>query len=152
MNTAEQTAGVVAGVDTHKATHTIVVLNEVGALLHELTIPATAEGYQAALDAVRPWGHVVWGVEGAGCYGRALVQVLLRAGTTVYEVPGAFTKRHRQHASRRGKSDLADARAVAEVVLGERDRLPTCTGSEEQEVVRLLYARRDRLVRHRPRR
>ena len=30
MNTAEQTAGVVAGVDTHKATHTVVVVNAVG--------------------------------------------------------------------------------------------------------------------------
>lgn len=149
MNTPEPIDGVVAGVDTHKATHAVVVLNAVGALLHELVIPATAEGYQAALNAVRPWGRVVWGVEGAGSYGRALVQVLLRAGSTVYEVPGAFTKRHRQHASRRGKSDPADARAVAEVVLRDRDRLPTCTGSDEQEVVRLLYERRDRLVRHR---
>jgi len=35
----------------------------------------------------------------------------------VFEVPGAFTKRHRKNASQRGKSDGRDARAIAEVVL-----------------------------------
>jgi transposase len=149
MSTVDQAGEVVAGVDTHKATPAVVVLNAVGAVLQELTIPATAEGYQAALNAVRPWGRVVWGVEGAGSYGRAFVDALLAAGAAVYEVPGTFTKRHRQHASRHGKSDLFDARAVAEAVLRERDRLPACTVTDREDAVRLLYDRRDRLVRQR---
>lgn len=66
----------------------------------------------------------MWGLEGSGSYGRAFADVLLGQGATVYEVPGAFTKRHRKHASRRGKSDLLDARAIAEAVLREAARLP----------------------------
>jgi transposase len=146
----------VAGVDTHKDAHSIALLNAVGALVHELTIPATPAGYHAALDAVAQLGprtSVVWGIEGSRSYGRAFAELLLGAGATVYEVPGALTKRHRQHASRRGKSDRLDACAVAEVVLRERDRLaplaPPSLESDAQEAVRLLYDRRDRLVRQR---
>jgi transposase len=140
---------VVVGVDTHKESRAIVVLDSVGAVLHDTTVPATEEGYARAIAAVVEYEDVAWGIEGAGSYGRGLVDALLRRGAVVYEVPGALTKRHRKHASRRGKSDAQDARAIAEVVLRERERLPRCQQMDEQEALRLLYDRRDRLVRTR---
>ena len=64
----------------------------------------------------------------------------------MYEVPGVFTKRHRKHESRRGKSDAIDARAIAETVLREADRLPLYGIAVEQHAMRLRYDRRNRLV------
>jgi transposase len=140
---------VVIGVDTHKDSHAIVVVDAVGAVLKEFSIQTTSEGYAQAISAVAEYDDVAWGVEGSGSYGRGLVDALLRINAVVYEVPGALTKRHRKHASRRGKSDALDAQAIAEVVLRERDRLPRCQEADEQEAVRILYDRRDRLVRAR---
>jgi transposase len=72
-------------------------------------------------------------------------------GATVLEVPGALTKRHRRHGSRRWKSDGTDAHAIAEVVLREAGRLPGFHPSVLQRALRLRYDRRDRLVRERTR-
>jgi len=54
-----------------------------------------------------------------------------------------------KHASRLGKSDVLDAQAIAEAVLREYERLPKYQQFDEQEAMRLLYDRRDRLVRPR---
>ncbi len=140
---------VMAGVDCHRETHTIVFLDAVGKELEHLVIPTTSEGYAEAIARARPYGHVSWGLEGTGSYVRAFADALLRTGAVVYEIPGSFTKRHRRHGSRRGKSDLLDAGAIAEVVLRESGRLPRCERSDEQKATRLLYDRRDRLVRQR---
>ena len=54
---------VVAGVDCHKDTHTIVFLNELGQVEQELSIPATARGYAEAVEAGGRFGEVRWGLE-----------------------------------------------------------------------------------------
>lgn len=139
----------VAGVDCHRDTHSVVFLNEVGRPLKELTIPTSMAGYEQALTAAAEFGDVRWGLESTGCYGSAFAKLLLEKGASVYEVPGAFTKRHRDRASRVGKSDVLDARAIAEAVLRESDRLPRFQWSPEREAIRLRYDQRDRLVRER---
>ena len=100
---------VVVGVDTHKDSHAIVVVDPVGTVLKQAVIRATPEGYARAIAAVTEFDDVTWGIEGAGSYGRGLVDALLRNDAVVYEVPGALTKRHRKHASRRGNSDAQDS-------------------------------------------
>jgi len=75
--------------------------------------------------------------------------MLADCGSIVYEVPGSFTKRHRKHASQTGKSDVLDARAIAEAVLREAERLPRFEWSAEREAIRIRYDQRDRLVRDR---
>ncbi len=75
--------------------------------------------------------------------------MLVESGALVYEVPGAFTKRHRKRASQVGKSDMLDAKAIAEAVLREVDRLPRFQWSPEREAIRMRYDQRDRLVRER---
>lgn len=141
---------VIAGVDCHKETHAIAFLDAVGSVLHEISVPASAAGYQRAIEEARALSNdVVWGLESTGCYGYQFASQLLASGATVYEVPGSFTKRHRKHSSRRGKSDVNDARAIAEAVLRESDRLPQFRDSDEQRALRLRYDQRDRLVRMR---
>ena len=80
---------------------------------------------QQALQAAAVYDEVKWGLESTGCYGTSFAKMLMDSGAIVYEVPGSFTKRHRKHASQIGKSDVLGARAIAEAVLRENDRLPS---------------------------
>jgi transposase len=139
----------VAGVDCHKDAHVIVIIDSNGKLIDELEIPTTNEGYLRALSIARKLGEVVFGLEGTGHYGRAFAEALITEHLTVLEVPGSLTKRHRKQASRKGKSDGNDARAIAEAVLRDRDRLPVFKDHDEQEALRAQYDQRDRLVRER---
>lgn len=138
---------VVAGVDTHKRTHSIVVLDAIGSQLLAFTISADYDGYEQAIARTAQLGDVVWGIEGTGVYGRLFAETLNRRGALVYEVPGAVTRRYRKRD--RGKSDPIDARAIAEAVLREADKLPKYERVDEQDAIRLMYDRRDRLVRER---
>lgn len=140
---------VVAGVDCHRDSHSIVFLDGVGKVLKQLTIPTTQSGYASALKAAKLFDEVIWGLEGTGSYASAFAHVLFEAKMVIYEVPGNYTKRHRQHGSQRGKSDLVDAKAIAEAVLREAERLPRYQPSPEREAIRLRYDQRDRLVRER---
>jgi transposase len=140
---------VVAGVDCHKDSHSIAFVDAVGKLIQTLTIETTEAGYQEAIVAATSLGDICWGLESTGCYGSIFAQVLTASGFTVYEVPGSYTKRHRKQGSRRGKSDPIDAKAIAEVVLREADRLPRYHIAVKREAIRLRYEQRDRLVRER---
>ncbi len=142
---------IVAGVDCHKGSHAIAFVDRVGQVFQQLTIPTTDAGYERALAVGDSLGCTEWGIEGAGCYGFAFAVFASAHGAVVFEVPGAFTKRHRKHASQRGKSDGHDARAIAEVVLREPGRLPRFFAANTQRALRLRYDRRDRLVRERTR-
>lgn len=141
---------VIVGVDSHKKTHAIVVLEAAGDTLASFSIAATPEGFRDALDRVLRFADdAVWGIEGAYTYGQGLADFLKLRNATVCEVPGSISKRHRRQSSRHGKTDPLDARAIAEAVLLEADRLPIYERCAEREAVRLLYESRDRLVRHR---
>jgi transposase len=141
--------GYAAGVDTHKEQHYIAVLNELGEVVDRFSIKAKADGYEEAIDKTKGYVDLSWGIEGTGTYGRAFADALIAIGAIVYEVPGFVTKRHRRKLRRPGKSDPQDAQAIAEAVLRERDTLSRCERSDEQEATRLLFDRRDRLVRSR---
>lgn len=142
---------IVAGVDCHKGSHTIAFLDSVGQVLRQLTIPTTEAGYDQALAVGDSLGCTDWGMEGAGCYGYAFAIAASARGALVFEVPGAFTKRHRKYSSQRGKSDGYDARSIGEVVLREADRLSQFFAANKHRAIRLRYDRRDRLVRERTR-
>ncbi len=60
---------IIVGVETHKASHTIMVLNSSGEELDQFTIPATVQGFQNALERVEQLaGEAYWGIEGAHTY------------------------------------------------------------------------------------
>ncbi len=136
-----------AGVDTHRDTHSIAILNGLGLVVEAFTISANQTGYIEAIERGRQFENLIWGLEGTGSYGRSFADKLVREGHKVYEVPGMITKRHRRRLRRRGKSDPQDAHAIAEAVLRERDSLPQHLEVDEEEATRLLYERRDRYVR-----
>ena len=107
---------IAVGVDTHKARHYAVALDQLGRLLGELSFVASAAGYAELQRWAEPLGEaqrLVFGIEGAGSWGAGLCQHLQRAGHAVVEV-----ERPRRRERRAGKSDRIDALAAAKCVLG----------------------------------
>jgi transposase len=143
------TMRIVAGVDSHKSTHTIVFIDELGRMIEILTIPTSPDGYRTALSVAAKLRCSKWGIEGSGLYGYAFGVFIAESGSPVFEVPGVYTKRHRRHSSRHGKSDVNDAQAIAEALLREEDRLPSFFLATMQRALRVRYDQRDRLVRER---
>jgi len=140
---------IVAGVDCHKSSHTVVFLNEIGVTCGQLTFKTTDTGYGYALEAAKELGCREWGLEGSGCYGYAFAVYVAAGDGAVYDVPGLLTQRHRKHSTSRSKSDVNDARAIAEVVLRESHKLARFSHSVVQRALRMRYDQRDRLVRDR---
>lgn len=109
------------GIDTHKATLALCGVDELGRELAAITVPNDPRGHVR----VQGWAQELgaerrFGIEGSGSFGAALAQALLTAGEHVVEVPATLTDRERRHLRRRGKSDPADALAIARVTLRER--------------------------------
>ena len=104
---------IAVGVDTHKHRHVAVALSQLGELLGEIAVAASAAGYRelvswlAGLD-----GEVMVGIEGAGSYGAGLCRHLQAVGISVVEV-----ERPRRRDRRQGKSDRVDALLAAKRVL-----------------------------------
>jgi transposase len=120
MHMLADTVELVIGVDTHKDTHTAAVVQAVsGAVVDQVTVPATPAGYQQLLRfADRQDGRQVWAIESTGGYGAGLTRFLHGQAERVVELdrPKRATRRHG------AKSDPLDAIRAAREALG-RDQL-----------------------------
>ena len=144
--TDEQRRGkVVAGVDTHSATHWLCVLSEYGGVKLSMEFTADAEGYDQLASAIGgPAGCLAVGVEGTASYGAGLTRRLRELGFTVYEV-----LRPKREKRRRGedKNDAADAeRAARDVMAGRGLSIPKSQDGWVEQV-RFLMNARDCLVK-----
>ena len=103
---------VFAGVDTHKATHHVAVLDGDGRALADRQFATTQAGYQALISWLGQWVVTRVGVEQTGTYGAALSTALLGAGFEVIDVnrPDVTVR------ASCGKSDPIDAVMAAEAV------------------------------------
>jgi len=129
---------VVAGVDTHKDTHHVAVLEAgTGARLGDLQVPATPAGYEQLHGFVASFGAIALvGIEGTNSYGAGLARYLAAADVTIREVI-----RPKRAQRRRGKSDPIDAYAAAQQALAEPDTLPIAKTSDGPvEQIRVLMA------------
>jgi transposase len=130
----------VIGIDTHKHTHTAaVVVAATGAVLQQVTVPATPAGYRQLLTlASQQPGQRVWAIEGTGGYGAGLTRFLQAHGEQVVKLD-----RPKRTARRHGaKSDPLDAARAAREALG-RDQLaqPRAAGYRAALSVRLAARR-----------
>src|SRR5699024_1440272 len=116
---ASKARGPVAGIDTHKDTHHVAVVDEFGRPVSDQELAASARGYRQDVERVTRLGDVAnVGVEGTGSYGAGISRVLTQEGFTVIE--GMRT--NRQARRRRGKSDPLDAHQAAMRCSLERKR------------------------------
>jgi transposase len=136
----------VAGVDTHKDTHHVAVLDLAGRILGSRQFPATRPGYQDLLDFVASHGVIEKiGIELTGSYGAGLTRHLTAAGVAVVEV-NTTDKATR---ARRGKDDAIDAVAAAQKALSGMATATPKDTTGATEAIRLLTAVRDLAVKQR---
>src|SRR3954447_23086729 len=141
----------IIGVDPHKASVTIEVIDERAVVAARGGFATDNTSYHSMLSyARRSWGHRVWAVEGAGGVGRPLAQRPLADGEHVLDVPAKLAARVRVFDTGQGrKTDATDAHAVAAVAL-RTPGLRRLSGQDEDLVaLRLLVDRRDELSRRR---
>ncbi|MGH2576453.1 MAG: IS110 family transposase [Actinomycetota bacterium] len=141
---------VVIGVDAHKRTHTLAVVDEVGRELAGRTFPATVEGHGAALGWVRTWSERMFALEDCRHLTRRLEADLIRAGERVVRVPARLMARARRTGRAPGKSDPIDALAVARAAMRESG-LPVAQLDGETRRLRLLIDHREDMVAERTR-
>jgi len=112
---------VTLGSDSHKRTHTVVVIDDNGRQLAQKTLLATSAWHLDALQWASRWPQRRWALEDCRQVSRRLEADLLVAGEVVVRVPPKLTVVARKVARTTGKSDPIDALAVARAALREPD-------------------------------
>jgi transposase len=139
-------AAVVIGVDPHKLSATIEVLDEREKVLGGGRFGTDRDGYRQMLVAGRRWPDRVWAVEGCNGIGRHAAQRLVADGETVVDVPAKLSARARVFSTGHGrKTDATDAHAIA-VVAVRTPFLRKVVVDGDVVALRLLADRRDELA------
>lgn len=146
---------VMIGTDSHKRTHTVVALDEVGRRLGTKTVRTNGEGHLALVEwSTQFAGHDEQGVrfalEDCRHLTRRLESDLLAAGQRVLRVPTRLMAGARRSSREPGKSDPIDAEAVALAALRHPD-LPIAELDGPAREVKLLSDHRHDLVVQRSR-
>ncbi len=141
--------GVIIGVDPHKMSVTIEVVDTHERLLGSGRFDTTNAGHAAMRRYVKQWPDRVWAVEGANGAGRPLAQRLVAAGEQVVDVPAKLAARVRLFdTGHNRKTDALDAHSIA-VVAVRTEGLRKVADDGELEALRMLTDRRDELAHQR---
>jgi transposase len=142
--------GVAVGVDSHKKSFAVAIVDEIGRDVGVRQFPNNPNGHNRILEWLAGYDVDLVGVEGSANFGAGLTRVLVAAELTVKEVPAFLTARERGRAPSQGKSDPADARAIARSTLrGQGLCEPLHDGPNAD--LKLLGDHRDQLIRARQR-
>jgi transposase len=137
------------GVDPHKLSVTIEVVDNRETVLVTGRFSTDKAGYASMLKHVAAWPERVWAVEGSNGAGRPLAQRLLADGEHVVDVPAKLAARARLFdTGHNRKTDAHDAHAVAAVAV-RTERLRVLSYDVELEALRMLADRREELTRQR---
>ena len=137
---------VIIGMDPHKASNTIAVVEADETVLINRRFENTADGFEEMLEAVSDLSERLWAVEGAFGIGRSVAQRLVGRGEVVVDVPAKFATRIRVYSEGHGrKTDSHDAISVAKAALhSSRPRRVTRDG--DRVALKLLVDRRRELT------
>ena len=147
---------VYVGIDLHKETHTAVVIDCYNNKLGEITFLNRPADFPKLVTKVKKCNtdgkEVVYGLENAYGYGRALAVWLIDKGYLVKDVNTAISHRQAKH---RGamyrKSDIDDAEAIALATLNMLDKLPDACPNDAYWSLGQLVHRRDNIMKQRTR-
>src|SRR5215212_246397 len=145
---------VIAGIDTHKDTLAVAVVDDAGRLIAGGDIPNTERGFVQLVDMFDTHHGLRVGIEGSGNFGRAVaVHLVLRWlpdwPVAVVEVPTLMTSRERRGQLGKGKTDPVDALAIARITARERQLPPVRLTVGPAADLRALLDYREDLVRER---
>jgi transposase len=139
----------IIGVDPHKLSATIEVVDEHEKFLGSGRFSTDRAGYGALRTYAKAWPERVWAVEGANGAGRPLAQRLLEAGEQVVDVPAKLAARVRVFdTGHNRKTDALDAHSIA-IVAVRTEGLRVLKVDGELQALRLLTDRREALTRRR---
>ena len=142
-------ARVFIGIDPHKLSATIEVVDAQEKVLATGRFDTEKAGYAAMRKHVAQWPDRVWAVEGSGGAGRPLAQRLLADGEHVVDVPPKLSARVRLFdTGHNRKTDAHDAHAVAAVAVRTKS-LRVLAYDQDLEALRMLSERRVELISHR---
>jgi transposase len=145
----DDVGAVIIGMDPHKRSATIEVIDQAENVLVQGRFGTDSEGYRTMLALGRRFGQRVWAVEGSNGIGRHISQRLVADGETVLDVPAKLSARARVFATGQGrKTDPVDAHSVAVAAL-RTTGLRQVSVDDATVALRLLADRRDRLGRAR---
>src|SRR5689334_19717054 len=137
---------VVIGMDPHKRSATIEVIDGHERVLAQGRYGTDTDGYQQMLAAGRQFPRRVWAVEGCQGIGRHVAQRLIADGETVVDVPAKLSARVRVFSTGQGrKTDATDAHSIA-VVAARTAALRPVAREDELMALRLLADRREELA------
>jgi transposase len=140
---------VIIGMDPHKRSATIEVIDDRQTVLVGGRFSTDKNGYRAMLAVGRRHPERIWAVEGCYGIGRHIAQRLVADGETVVDVPPKLSARVRVFATGQGrKTDPVDAHSVAVAALRAKG-LRQVSVDDETVALRLLVDRRDELGRAR---
>ena len=112
------TKGVIIGVDPHKMSATIEVVDINEHLLGTGRLPSVKAGYSAMRAYVKQWPHRTWAVEGANGAGRPLAQRLVENGKHAVDVPAELAAQARLFdTGHNRKTDALDVHSIAVVAV-----------------------------------
>src|SRR3954451_18703282 len=112
--------GVLAGIDTHKDTLAVAVIDDAGRPVVVTELANTEAGFDALEQLLTRHTVRRVGVWGSGDSGRgAAVRLVLAGGIDVVEVPPSLTSRERSGRPGAGKTDPVDAVAIARLTARE---------------------------------
>jgi transposase len=142
---------VIIGVDPHKLSATIEVLDDRERVLGQGRFGTDRGGYRQMLAAARRWPERTWAVEGSQGIGRHVAQRLVADGEQVVDVPAKLSARARVFSTGQGrKTDATDAHSIAVVALRTAG-LQAVGVDGDLVALRLLADRRDELASARTR-
>jgi transposase len=140
-------AKVIIGVDPHKLSATIEVVDSHEKLLGSGRFRTDHAGYTAMRTYVKQWPDRRWVIEGSNGAGRPLAQRLLEAGEDVVDVPAKLAARVRLFdTGHNRKTDARDAHSIA-IVAVRTTTLRVLRRDGELEALRMLCDRREELTR-----
>ncbi|MBV9482097.1 MAG: transposase [Acidobacteria bacterium] len=132
------------GMDCHPTEHTAIAVNRFEEEKGRLTFANSWEGIRIFLTWIptleKDPQQVVIGLEGRGGKGSGFLGSILAVYEHVYEVNPQYTKQRRQFGTRGGKSDIRDAKCIAEIVIRKISELPKIT--KGQIATRLLLLKK----------
>ncbi len=133
---------VVIGMDPHKRSVTIEVMDAEEAVLGGGRFGTDSDGYLAMLGYVAQWPDREWAIEGCQGIGGHVARRLLADGEEVVDVPPKLSARARVFATGQGrKTDATDAHSVA--LVGTRMAgLRPVVDDQQLAVLRILVDRR----------
>ena len=136
---------VVIGMDPHKRSATIEVMDGDETILGGGRYATDVAGYQAMLKYGQQFEQRTWAIEGCNGIGKHIAERLLADGEQVVDVPPKLSARVRVFATGQGrKTDATDAHSVA--LVGTRmSGLRPVVADEQLAVLRLLIDRRNSL-------